>query len=428
LSTTRLRSRSALILAALIILVLLGIAAAAYQVQQGLIVTNMRNPFSWGLYIAMWAFFVGTAAGGMVVTAATYLFRVERLKLFGRVASLTAVIFTLAAMVMLLPDLGRPDRLHHLFLYPQFGSVLIWDFIVLSTYAVLAAVYTYVQMRPDIASQGIKLPLLGVVGKKNPNQAELTRMKEKAEKQARAIAPIALVFAVLIHTVTAWVLATQLSRGWWFGGALAPSFIASAVASGPAVVILASLYVIRRSAELKQAYATLGKIAAFGAVILLFIYYNDFVVRAWWGEGMEFETLWVVFTRYLPVHLAEIVFVLLGVFLLVKLGKNARWLIAGSLSMIIGVLFHRYLLMPSAYNVFPLRIPSAEGDGLVEWPYPTAIGEITASLDKPAPLFVSWWSYFPSPVEFIICAGLVAALVLGFVLLSKILPVTEAVK
>ena len=50
-----------LVMAGLAALAGLGVIVWIYQVRTGLIATDMRNGFSWGLYIATWAFFVGTA-------------------------------------------------------------------------------------------------------------------------------------------------------------------------------------------------------------------------------------------------------------------------------------------------------------------------------------------------------------------------------
>src|SRR5512139_4171647 len=67
-------------------------AAAAYVVQflNGLIVTNLSNLFSWGLYVSGVAFFVGNAAGGLVLSSSIYLFGLTALKPFARLGALTA--------------------------------------------------------------------------------------------------------------------------------------------------------------------------------------------------------------------------------------------------------------------------------------------------------------------------------------------------
>ncbi|WP_202320695.1 NrfD/PsrC family molybdoenzyme membrane anchor subunit [Archaeoglobus neptunius] len=394
-----------IVFAVLIVIAIAGIAAWIYQLQTGLIVTNMRNPFSWGLYIAMWAFFVGTAAGGLVVSSAIYIFGAKEFKPIAPVASTTAFIFAVGAMVMILPDLGRVDRIFNMFLYPNFQSMLPWDLVVLSTYALLSAIYTYVLLMPGIAERGILG--FGVGG-------NVEDLKARSERYAKILAPIALPFAILIHTVTAWVLATQLSRAWWYGGLLAPTFIAAAIATGPAVVILASLLVHGYPDRLKNAYGLLAKISAASSAALLFMYYNDFVVRYWWGKGLDFDALAIVFRDYIYIHFLEVFFIILSIVLLAKARSAAR-LVAGSLSVNMGVLFHRYLLMPPSYNVMPFQI---EG-----WSYPIAVGELRGSLMNPLPVFVDHWAYSPSPVEITIAAGITAILVLTLMLLLRILPV-----
>ncbi|MDN5344945.1 MAG: dimethyl sulfoxide reductase rane subunit, partial [Clostridia bacterium] len=86
-----------------LVLLLVSLFTWGYQLKNGLIVTGMRNPFSWGLYIATFAFFVGIAAGGLIVSSSVYLFNLEQLKPFTRIASLSAFASIMAAAVIILP-------------------------------------------------------------------------------------------------------------------------------------------------------------------------------------------------------------------------------------------------------------------------------------------------------------------------------------
>ncbi len=414
-----------LVMAVFAALMIAGVATWAYQIKTGLIATDMRNGFSWGLYIATWAFFVGTAAGGLVVSSAIYLFGAKQLKPIAKVASLTAFLFALGAMIVLLPDIGRPDRLYYFLIHPNFKSMLPWDVIVLSGYAVVSAIYTYTLLLPDIAARGITLPIIGVVGKRNVSQAELAMLRETSDKRAKHLAPVALPLAILIHTVTAWVLATQMARPWWYGGALAPTFIAAALATGPAIVILASLVVFGYKDKLEATYALLAKVSAVASIIMLFIYYNDFVVRLWWSAGREFEALKIVFTRYPLFHATEVIFILLATVLFIRYPKEPKKLVLGSISVIVGVFAHRILLLPPAYNIMPLRLPVMLHNETVEWSYPISVGQVRGSLLHPEKIFMSFYDYFPSPVEIIITVGVMAFLGLAFLSLMKILPITE---
>jgi molybdopterin-containing oxidoreductase family membrane subunit len=406
----------------------LGLIAWAYQLYSGLIATNMRNPFSWGVYIATWAFFVGTAAGGLVVSSAIYLFGAKQLKPIAKVASLTAFLFAMGAMIILLPDIGRPDRLYNFLIHPNFRSMLPWDVIVLSAYAVVSAIYTYTLLYPDIVARGVKLPYYGIVGKRDVSEAEMAKIKEESDRKAKRLAPIALPLAILIHTVTAWVLATQMARPWWYGGVLAPTFIAAALATGPAIVILASLVVYGYKEKLEGTYALLAKVSAVSSIIMLFIYYNDFVVRLWWSAGREFDAVKMVFTRYPLLHATEMIFILLSTVIFIKYPKDPRKLVQGSLSVIVGVFAHRFLLLPPAYNIMPLRLPVVLHNETMEWSYPIAVGQVRGSLLHPEKIFSSFWSYSPSLVEILITAGVMAFLVLAFLSLTRILPLTEAEK
>lgn len=406
----------------------LGAIAWFYQLYSGLIVTNMRNPFSWGLYVATWAFYVGTAAGGLVVSSAIYLFGAKQLKPVAKLAALTAFLFALAAMLILLPDIGRPDRLYNFLLHPNFKSMLPWDFLVLSAYAAVSAIYTYTLLYPDIVARGVKLPYYGIVLKRDVTEAEMEKIRETSDRRAKRLAPVALPLAILIHTVTAWVLATQLSRPWWYGGALAPTFIAAALATGPAIVILAALIVFGYKDKLEGTYALLAKVSAVSSVIMLFIYYNDFVVRFWWHNGREFDVLKLVFTRYIFLHATELIFIVLAAVIFIRYPRDKKWLIRGSLSVIVGVFAHRFLLLPPAYNVMPLRIPVILRNETVEWAYPIAVGQVRGSLADPQHVFTSYWSYSPSLVEIAITLGVMAFIGLAFLSLVRMLPLAEAEK
>jgi molybdopterin-containing oxidoreductase family membrane subunit len=421
---TELRSSAPML--ALLIVASGGLAAWVFQVRQGLVVTDMRNSFSWGLYVTIWAFFVGTAAFGLAAASAIDMFRLERLRPIGKIASLTAFIFGLAGIGMVLLDLGRLDRFYNLILHPRLGSPMIWDALILVIFVVAAAGYAYVQMRPDIVNGGVWLPFLGTVGSRDVSAEELRRMRETSERQARTVAPVALGLAILVDTVAAWVLATQLSRSWWSGGTLTLTFIGAAMASGAAVLILGSLFVLGRTDGAREARALLAKIAAVGAVVLLFSSYNDIVVNAWWGRGAEHDASSMVFAKYLPLHLAEISLIVFAILLFVRYAGSSLGLVLGSLSVAAGVLLHRFLLLPSAYNLIPFRLPVAGGDGYSEWAYPIASGELGGIVDSPASVFVSSWGYIPSPVEFAVVAGAFSLVAIVFVAASKVLRVGEA--
>ncbi|MGI9862242.1 NrfD/PsrC family molybdoenzyme membrane anchor subunit [Moorella naiadis] len=386
-------------------LLLASLAAWGYQLNNGLVVTHMRNPFSWGLYIATFAFFVGIAAGGLIVSSSVYLFNLEQLKPFTRIASLSAFASILAAAAIILPDLGRVDRIYNLLLHPNFRSPLVWDVIVVSAYIILTFGSVYFQLLPDWRREDRGF-FNGWTRKLADEEVACL-----AARWSRRVALVGLPVAILIHTITALIFATQASREWWHTAILPPDFIAVAVASGTALVLVVSLVVAGRERFDRHAgaYQTLAWIAAGALAVHFFFVAMDLLLSWWWGSHASLGTLTLLFKRYGPLYLAEIVLpALVMVYFFTGRGVRAPGnLLLGCTLLFIGVFVHRLMLMFPAFNQFPLSL-DLPGMGVEGWPYPVAVGVFRAG----APVFASSWPYVPSIAE-----TLVDLLPFGLVLL-----------
>src|SRR3990167_8234004 len=110
------------------LLIVVGVAFIGWlcQLQIGLAVTGMNKPVFWGIYIVTFVFFIGVSAGGIAVASLSHLAGIQRFKSVSRVAEVVAIISLVLAMTGIIFDLGRPDRLLHLFIYPQINSPLTW--------------------------------------------------------------------------------------------------------------------------------------------------------------------------------------------------------------------------------------------------------------------------------------------------------------
>lgn len=375
-----------------VVFLLVSLSAWGFQLKQGLIVTNMRNPFSWGLYIATFAFFVGIAAGGLIVSSLVYLFNLEKLKPLTKIASLSAFACSLGAGAMILPDMGRIDRIYNMFLHPNFRSPLVWDVIVISAYLVVTFLSVYVQLLPDWKKEGRGF-LNGWMKKHT-----FEEIQTFSKKWSKRVAIIGLPFAVLIHTVTALIFATQASRGWWNTAILPPDFVAVAVASGTALVLLISLLFAGKDRfnEYHDAFKTLAGIVAGALVVHFFFAAVDLVVHGWWGGAEAHEIFSLVFGRYGLVYATEIL--LPGftmIYFFTSRGKRTREsLILGCVLLFIGVFAHRMMLMFPSFNAIPLSL-NINGTGIENWAYPVALGQYQPE----GPTFVSSWPYFPTFVE-----------------------------
>jgi Ni/Fe-hydrogenase subunit HybB-like protein len=209
----------------LTIITLLGLNAYCKQLVNGLIVTGMSDEVSWGVYIANFTFLVGVAAAAVMMVIPVYIYKKEELHdlvIFGELLAVAAIIMCLAFVTV---DLGRPDRFWHLipgigqFNFP--ASMLSWDVVVLNGYLLLNVhicgylLYTRYQGRKP--GKWFYIPFVF----------------------------IAILWAVSIHTVTAFLYVGLGGRPFWNSAIVGPRFLASAFTAGPALIILA-LQVVRR--------------------------------------------------------------------------------------------------------------------------------------------------------------------------------------
>jgi molybdopterin-containing oxidoreductase family membrane subunit len=387
---------------------LVAVAAWLYQLQEGLVLTNLQNSYSWGLYISGLAFFVGNAAGGLVLSSSIYLFGVKKLKPLAKLGALTAFANVTAAMLIVLPDIGKPVRLYNILLHPNFTSPLVWDVIVLNLYAVVSALYLYILMLPDLTGK------LGKFAIPVANPAEFS------EKWAKRIAPVALFFAIGIHVITAWIFSTQGARDWWFSPAMAPDFVSVAVGVGTAVVLLAGALAYGTGEKYQDAYQTLGLIIFMAVCVHLFLMMNDLAIHAWYGNAETHRIMEIAWGDFAWAHIFEVVAPLAGAGLLMQAGvrRSLPKLAASAGLLIAGVFVHRFLIMPAAYNNIPMTMTPLGLPG-VHWSLPIASGRFFPGMST----FVEHYAYFPSLIEIVILLGTVAYAVFLILLAIAKLPI-----
>ena len=188
------------------------------QLSNGLVVTNMSNQVSWGFYISNFTFLVGVAAAAVMLVIPAYIFDRKDIRdvvLLGDTMAVTAVMM---AMLFVIVDIGRPDRIWHMIpLIGRFNfpvSLLAWDVIVLSGYLLLNLGISFYLLFSHYQGREVKL------------------------KTYLPFIMLAIFWAISIHTVTAFLYSANTGRPFWHNALLAPRFIASAFCSGPALAIL----------------------------------------------------------------------------------------------------------------------------------------------------------------------------------------------
>jgi molybdopterin-containing oxidoreductase family membrane subunit len=326
---------------------LLGLNAYARQFAHGLVVTGMSDEVSWGVYIANFTFLVGVAAAAVMMVIPVYVYNNEDLHdlvIFGELLAVAAILMCLAFVTV---DLGRPDRFWHLipglgqFNFP--ASMLSWDVIVLNGYLLL------------------NLHICGY----------LLYSRYHGRKPARwfyiPFVFVAIVWAVSIHTVTAFLYVGLGGRPFWNSAIVGPRFLASAFTAGPALIILA-LQIIRHVTNYRitdRALLTLRSIVQVSMLINVFLLANEVFKEFYSGN------LHVASSKYLYVGLhgrhalvpwiwTAIGFNLLAMVLLVlPVSRSLRWLNLTCVLCIIGIWIEKGMGL-----VIPGFIPTPLGEML----------------------------------------------------------------
>ena len=209
----------------LLLLLLVGAGVVAYlrQLDQGLGITGLGRDVTWGLYIAQFTFFVGVAASAVMVVLPYYLHDYKQFSKITILGEFLAISCVTMCMLFVFVDMGQPMRVLNVLLYPTPWSMMFWDMLSLGGYLLLNGVIALVTLSAE-------------------------RKDVKPPAWIRPIIIISIPWAVSIHTVTAFLYSGLPGRPFWMTAILAPRFLASAFASGPALLVLVCLLLRRLTA------------------------------------------------------------------------------------------------------------------------------------------------------------------------------------
>ncbi len=234
----------------LTLVALTGLYAYCQQLVNGLLTTGMTDQVSWGVYIANFTYLVGLAAAAAMLVIPVYIYRnlhLHDVVIFGELLAVAVIVMCL---MFVMADLGRPDRFMHMlwkFNFPQ--SMLAWDVIALNGYLLLNL---------HICGYLIYCAYCG----RKPSPAFYV-----------PFVFIAIAWAISIHTVTAFLYVGLGGRPFWNSAIIAPRFLASAFAAGPAFIII-TLQIVRRYTRHRvedDALLTLRRIVQVAMIINLFL-------------------------------------------------------------------------------------------------------------------------------------------------------------
>lgn len=328
------------------VIALFGLNAYAKQFVQGMGVTGMTDQVSWGLYIANFTYLVGIAAAAVMLVIPVYVYKnkdLHNLVIFGELLAVVAIIMCL---LFITADLGRPDRFHHLLLRFNFPiSILTWDVIALNGYLLL------------------NMHICGYLIWCAYNKRKPTK------KFYIPFVFIAIAWAISIHTVTAFLYSGLGARPFWNSAVIAPRFLASAFAAGPALIIL-TLQVIKVGTGYPvsdKAISVLKGIITVALGINMFLLGSEVFTEFYTGTSHSVSAKYLFFGLHGHSALVPWIWsaIALNTFALIALltpASKKRWILnLACLAMIIGIWIEKGMGL-----IVPAFIPSPLGE-IVEY-------------------------------------------------------------
>ncbi len=335
-----------------VLLAVIGAGTLVYlrQFQEGLTVTGLSRDVPWGFYIAQFTFLVGVAASAVMVVLPYYL---HDYKAFGKLTVLgefLAIAAVCMCMLFIFVDMGYPTRVLNIALHPTLNSLMFWDMVVMMGYLVLNVVISRVTFSAE-------------------------QRKVAPPRWIKPLIILSIPWAVSIHTVTAFLYSGLAARPFWMTAILAPRFLATAFAAGPALLILICLLVRRFTGYDvgREALKKLGVIVAYAMSINLFfillelftVGYSDIpehlehLKYMYFGVGGQ-STLWIWMWASGIIGLFSLVLLLVP-----KLRTNETLLALACVAVVVSIWIEKGMSMvvvgfvPNPFHEFTEYAPSA---------------------------------------------------------------------
>jgi len=391
----------------LVIGLAVSIAAYTLQLTLGLGVTGLRDITTWGMYIGNFVFFVATSLIGMLITAVLGLLGIRWAAPLTRIAEIIALAFAAVAGLVIIVDMGRPDRLLNVFIYGRFQSPILWDLTVVITYTVISALLLYLPLIPDLKLCAERLErahplqrklysILSLGWNDQPEQAKIIL------RGIRILSVLIIPIALAIHTVTSWLFAVTLRLG-WDSTVFGPYFVSGAFVSGASAVILA-MYFFRRNYRLHN-YITglhfdrMAKLLILVSLVYLYFNINEFLVPGYKMKKFDAVHLHALFSG----HYA---------------GLSWATQLAGLIIPIVLLLFRRFR-KPTAAFVIALFVLAGSWLKRYLIVVPTMEHPFLPVQHLPADFIV----YTPTLIEITITAGTLFFTLIIITVLAKFLPI-----
>jgi len=320
------------------LLALLGVVAGIgglafwYMEHHGHWVTGMTNQVIWGTPHIFAVFLIVAASGALNVASIGTVFGKKVYQPLGRFSSLLAVALLAGGLMVLVLDLGRPDRLIVAMTTYNFRSIFAWNVFLYTGFMVIVIAYL------------------------------VTMVERKLSAFYKHIGTFAFVWRLLLTTGTGSIFGFIVARQAYDTAVLAPMFIAMSFLYGLAIFILVLMFAFDQDnrpigpAMINRLKNLLG--IFIGAVLFFILVY--FLTKLYGAKNYDLVSFFLVDGGRYTVAF-WIGWMLLGLLAPLGivyhpvLGQDKAWVVAACALIVIGGLASMYVIIIGG-QAYPMQL------------------------------------------------------------------------
>lgn len=313
-------------------IILIGLSAAWYMEHNGHWVTGMNNQIVWGTPHVFAVFLIISASGALNIASISSVFGRNTYKPLARLSTLLALSLLAGGLMVLVLDLGRPDRLIVALTTHNFRSIFAWNIFLYNGFFLIVLVYLWVML------------------------------ERRMNKYIKIIGVLALIWRLALTTGTGAIFGFIVARQAYDAAIMAPLFIAMSFSFGLAVFLLVLLFSYRSSDRILGDVVLQKLKKLLGIFVIAVLYFvliqhltnlysaehrvfEDFILR---NGGIYTQIFWfgqIIIGSLIP----------LALFYHPKTGQNHNLIALATLMIIFGGFAQLYLII-IAGQAFPLTI------------------------------------------------------------------------
>ncbi len=219
-----------------------GMAAALYMERHGHIVTGMSNQIVWGLPHVFAVFLIVSASGALNVASISSVFNRLAYKPYARLSGVLAVALLAGGLMVLVLDLGRPERVFVAVTHNNFRSIFAWNIYLYSGFVAIVATYLFSMM---------------------------DRQASRSAGFGRGVAWLAFAWRFALTTGTGSIFGFLIAREAYDTAIMAPLFIAASFLYGLSFTVAVLITMTR---ETREELMDDEMIAKFSGLLLVFAF------------------------------------------------------------------------------------------------------------------------------------------------------------